>query len=420
MENDKNLQDLMKFIFPVQVPYASEMTSPLDPIVPTNNAPIEDYSAMVEQDKLDKSLTPAAPVQTPPTATKTALKASVSAKDSMSGSSPKAPVEAPKDFRTQLLEEFKAAREANKRALGEAQNKDNDVSLMNALNKSFNQMGTGLANQAGYTKIAGNPLEVSSDMAKQAQVAGASDLDALKQNYGIMADKEGVDLQREKMKMDKEDRAFDRSIKLQQLALEKAKLGKDKAEKEGAGQKELDKQAAKEFQDWTSGGAKIAQSEIGKLKEVVNNLKSGGVTTGGLTGLFPDQLTSNAVLSARSDVQSSVMGSLRSLLGAQFTEKEGERVIKNTWNEADSTENNVARLERLVNDLENKALDKNQKAQFFQQNKGTLKGYETEIKPQSRSEISNTVKVIDPKGNIRLIPSSQLDKALAAGGKLAE
>lgn len=140
------------------------------------------------------------------------------------------------------------------------------------------------------------------------------------------------------------------------------------------GQDALDKDFAKDYNDWTSGGAKLAQSEIKKLKGVIGNLKAGKVTTGGLTGTFPDQLTSDKVLSARSDVQSTVMNSLRALLGPQFTEKEGERIIKNTWNEADSTKNNIARLDRLVNDLTNQALDKDQKSKFYE-DKGTLSGY---------------------------------------------
>lgn len=389
MNNDKQLQDLMKFIYPTEVPYASEMNSPLEPMVPNlPKAPVEDYDAMVEQDQLDKQLQaqsapPVAP-QAPVVDTKNSIKASSQSVDSLNKPA-QAPETSSQDFRTKLLEQFKQAREANKQSVQQAQGKDADIALLNALNKSFNQIGTGIANQAGYTKIASNPLEVASELAKQAETSGAKDLEGLKQDYGIMADKEGVDLQREKMKADSEDRAFDRNIKLQQLALEKAKLGKEKQEKETAGQRELDKQAAKEYQEWSSGGAKIADSEIAKLEKVVGDLSSGKVTTGGLTGMFPDQLTSKDVLSARSDVQSSVMGSLRALLGAQFTEKEGERVIKNTWNEADSTENNIARLQRLVNDLKNKAQDKSQKASYFQENKSSLAGFKAEPKQSAKS-----------------------------------
>lgn len=176
----------------------------------------------------------------------------------------------------------------------------------------------------------------------------------------------------EQLGQQNKDREF--SLKERELALkdreEKAKLAKGSSE----GQKALDKDFAKDYNDWTSGGAKSARSEINKLTSVVQDLKNKKVTTGGLTGLFPDQMTSDKVLSARADVQSTVMNSLRAILGAQFTEKEGERIIKNTWNEADSTQNNVARLERLVSDLTNQAADKDTKARYYEQY-GTLSGY---------------------------------------------
>lgn len=140
------------------------------------------------------------------------------------------------------------------------------------------------------------------------------------------------------------------------------------------GQKTTDREFAKDYNEWTSGGAELAASEIGKLDAVAKNLKAGKVTTGGLTGAFPDRITSSGVLKARADVQSTIMNSLRAILGAQFTEKEGDRVIKNTWNEADTTENNLARIERLVSDLKAKAAAKESKASYFAEH-GTLIGY---------------------------------------------
>lgn len=392
--NDK-VKDLMDFVFPQQIqpPMAPEQPIPqMEGLVPQPviNAPIEDYGAMVEADQIEKSL---APVIDP---RKEQLQKVMSKLSAGNSSKSSAPVESPvtPDFRDQLLEQMAAARNENKSALQDARGVDSKVALLNNMNKAFSQIGTGIGNQAGYTKLTSNPLEVSSDKAGQTTADNKSNLEALSEAYKVKSDKEISQQNKEKMKADREDKSFDRSYKQQLLALEKAKIDKEKAVQDGAGQKELDKQAAKEYQEWSSGGAKIAQSEINKLKETLNKLESGGVTTGGLTGLFPDQLTSNKVLSARSNIQSSVMGSLRALLGAQFTEKEGERVIKNTWNEADSTENNIARVKRLVGDLENKAADKNQKAQYFQENKSSLKGFESKPSENTKSASSEDDKAI--------------------------
>lgn len=147
--------------------------------------------------------------------------------------------------------------------------------------------------------------------------------------------------------------------------------------RQSEGQKALDKDFAKDYNDWTSGGSKIALSEIKKLSDVAKSLKSGDITTGGLTGIMPDRLTSDKVLKARADVQSTVMNSLKAILGAQFTEKEGDRIIKNTWNEADTTANNMARVERLVQDLSSQAIEKSKKAKYFEQSSGSLHGYQS-------------------------------------------
>ena len=189
------------------------------------------------------------------------------------------------------------------------------------------------------------------------------------------------------------------------LRYETSQLKLSPTAKLSEGQKTYDKEYAKDHNDWSSGGNKIAREEINKLKGVADALGPvkklpdgrlvGGLTTGGLTGAFWDQLTSNDVLKARADVQSSIMNSLRATLGSAFTEKEGERVIKNTWNESDSTENNLARINRLIQNLESQANDKDQKSQYFEKTKGTLSGYkmnELGMSPKATIQDSGAVK----------------------------
>lgn len=208
----------------------------------------------------------------------------------------------------------------------------------------------------GYLK----PDEASGMTARQIQ-------EARKAN----ADKLDMDKIKAKSQID-----FGNAVRLKQLD-QKGDMERILAEqrnKNSDGFKALDKDFAKDHNDWTSGGAESARMEIQKLKDVANSLEKGNLTTGGLTGKFPDMMTSDAVLKARADVNSTVMNSLRAILGAAFTEKEGERVIKNTWNEADSTKNNLARIQRLAEDLESKAQAKDAKTGFFQES-GTLAGF---------------------------------------------
>ena len=203
-----------------------------------------------------------------------------------------------------------------------------------------------------------------------------------------------------------------------------AETSKTRAEASGrggmtAGQKKLDEAYAKDYNDWTSGGAKAAASEISKIRDVIGSLKNKEVTTGGMTGMFPDQMTSNSVLKVRSDVQSTIMSSLRAIMGASFTEKEGERVIKNTWNESDSTENNIARLERLVGNLESQANDNNKKAELFGRSGSISKlANEPEKSQFSVNQSSaDSVRMTDGKGGFFDVPKAQYGEAIASGLK---
>lgn len=155
-----------------------------------------------------------------------------------------------------------------------------------------------------------------------------------------------------------------------------AKMDVKKAETElrgTEGQRAVDKDFAKDYNEWTAGGAKTARSEIQKLKAVADKIRANKVSLGRENALIPDILADNDRLGARADVQSTVMNSLRAILGAQFTENEGKRIIANTWNENESEENNLARLDRLAQDLENQANDKDAKARLFEST-GSIKG----------------------------------------------
>ena len=219
---------------------------------------------------------------------------------------------------------------------------------------------------------------------------------------------------REDMAFNSKKEATANAFKEKELA---AKLAADEYKKENPkseGMKALDKEFAKDYNEWTSGGKKTAASEIDKLSEVAKSLRDGGVTTGGLTGLFPDRMTSNAVLKARSDVESTVMNSLKAIMGTAFTEKEGARVIKNTWNEADSTENNLARLERTIQDLKNRAMDTDKKATFYG-DKGTLSGFTPDASPVTQKVIKskqyspsrNKTKIIYDDGTEEIVDGQQ-------------
>ena len=211
----------------------------------------------------------------------------------------------------------------------------------------------------------------------------ASKLDELSP---ILSKKIDMDLARQNREQDQLNKDREFGLKETELGLKReAAAERSSEDKLTEGQKVVDREFAKEYNEWTSGGAKTARSEIEKLKGVAQKIRDGKVSLGRENALIPDFLADGDRLAARADVQSTVMNSLRAILGAQFTEKEGERIIKNTWNENESEENNLARIERLISDLENQANDKDAKAAHYEQY-GSLNQFKASPSEQKSKE----------------------------------
>ena len=141
------------------------------------------------------------------------------------------------------------------------------------------------------------------------------------------------------------------------------------------GQKKLDEDFAKDYNDWTSGKQKAAAIELNSLSGVIQDLKSKKVTTGGITGFFGPYLTSDEVLNAQAKVKKSLLNSIKTVLGGTLTDSDVKTQIETVWIPSDSTENNLARIENLYNELIQTYADKNNKAKHFE-NYGTLAGYQ--------------------------------------------
>lgn len=213
-----------------------------------------------------------------------------------------------------------------------------------------------------------------------------------------------------------------KEIKQMDIDARLADIEAKKGEARSEGIKALDKDYAKDYNEWTSAGSPLLSKNLTALEEAKNALSKDPSLVGGLTGTLPDRMTADRVLQQRQKVGSAIQSSLKATLGSAFTEKEGERVLKNAYNEAASPATNIASLDALINQLKTQKDSNDAKAQFFQKN-GTLAGFEppkTMTASNPGSGGSNTVRVKDPSGNIRLIPKDQVKNALAAGGSLAD
>tara|TARA_R100001480_G_scaffold114866_1_gene115126 strand:+ start:129 stop:1547 length:1419 start_codon:yes stop_codon:yes gene_type:complete len=118
-------------------------------------------------------------------------------------------------------------------------------------------------------------------------------------------------------------------------------------------------------------------ANIDKIDDVIAIMKTQEVT-GPVEGGTPFALklfTNPESIGVEDDIRSIIYQSLRATLGAQFTEKEGERLVAATFNKYLSEEVNIKRLERLREETV-RGLDTKSEMYNYLQEKGTLQGWE--------------------------------------------
>ena len=143
------------------------------------------------------------------------------------------------------------------------------------------------------------------------------------------------------------------------------------------GQQKVDEKFADDFVSWTSGGGQDMAAQIAQLKPVISALEQGKPITGLQVAIQPDLLlamTNPAALQSREQVEEVVQRNLRVILGAQFTEKEGERLIARAFNPKLPPQENAKRLRRLFLQMSTAAEQKQAMADYFQES-GTLRGF---------------------------------------------
>ena len=143
------------------------------------------------------------------------------------------------------------------------------------------------------------------------------------------------------------------------------------------GQKKLDEKAADDIFQWQSGGGQDMAAQIAQLKPVIADLEAGKPITGISVAVQPDLLlamTNPRALQNREAVEEVVQRNLRVILGAQFTEREGERLISRAFNPKLPPAENAKRVRRLFMQMETAAEQKQAMVDYFNEN-GTLRGY---------------------------------------------
>ena len=146
-------------------------------------------------------------------------------------------------------------------------------------------------------------------------------------------------------------------------------------------EKERDKKLAGELVEFERGGFAQVESNLDKLDKVIAQLESSQNLTGPVIGNVPTVLkafTNPESVGVEDDIRSIVFQSLRETLGAQFTEREGDRLVAASFNPLLSEEINAERLKRLRRETARSAQAKLDMIDYFDENK-TLAGYKGEV-----------------------------------------
>jgi hypothetical protein len=143
------------------------------------------------------------------------------------------------------------------------------------------------------------------------------------------------------------------------------------------GPKAVDEKYAQDYLDWSQGGGADAAANLGQIKSVLDRLASGEALTGKSIGLAPDffnALVNPSALGAKQQVEEVVQRNLRAVLGAQFTQVEGERLIARAFDARLSPQENAKRLRKLFVQMQAAAQQKQAMAEYYEANE-TLRGY---------------------------------------------
>lgn len=143
------------------------------------------------------------------------------------------------------------------------------------------------------------------------------------------------------------------------------------------GEKALDKNFTKDYLDWNKSGRAVVEKNLQRLEDAKKSLAEDSSLTGGVRGLLPDAIrnvTNEKAITTRDDVRAAAQGALKATLGAQFTEREGERIMNQAYNEKLSPQANIAKIDAAIQELRKNKDALDSQSQFFEKS-GSLKGW---------------------------------------------
>jgi len=175
------------------------------------------------------------------------------------------------------------------------------------------------------------------------------------------------------------------ALKYDPTAMAKLEESKQKAKQGGLlltpGEKKLDEKFTATAEKWLSSGAAQVDANLANLDNKIARLYSGEENVSGPGFAFiPEAIKpvlAPGAVGFLDEISDITFQSLRETLGAQFTEREANRLIRASFNQNLPEELNIPRLQRLSAKLKSIKQNKNNQIAYWMDN-GTLKGYQKE------------------------------------------
>lgn len=143
------------------------------------------------------------------------------------------------------------------------------------------------------------------------------------------------------------------------------------------GQKKVDETFAETYAAFVTGGATDSAKQATQLSDALTQLQQNKKLTGPLVGIMPDTLQSFAApeaLAVKQNIQEVVQRNLRTILGAQFTAKEGDALIARAFDSSLGVSENIKRVRRLLDQINTANRDVQSAVNYYEAN-GTLQGF---------------------------------------------
>jgi hypothetical protein len=143
-------------------------------------------------------------------------------------------------------------------------------------------------------------------------------------------------------------------------------------------QKSADEAFASEYAKWSAGGGfSGVENQLESLEAQIPRLESSDTISGPIMGRLWDpirQAINPDSISTQQNVERNIQATLRETLGAQFTEKEAEGLLRRSYDPRLDERENIERLRGMISELRSRANTKNDSAGYFERN-GTIRGW---------------------------------------------